>query len=265
MRWVSERISPWGLAALLLLTGVILPAAASHRPGVDARVDRIFRGMSEYLRETGEFVFEAKIAYDDILPSGQKIQYAADFTAAVVRPDKVWTSYRGDTRTNRTFYDGKTFVLYQPEGNVYAVWEAPSRIDDLIDRANDELRFGPPLSDLLYSDLYRAVEEKMTVGHYAGLHSVDGIPTHHLVYGHEDLDWQVWVEDGPRPLLRKMVITFKNLPQAPQFSATISKWDLSPRLSQQLFIFEPPQGSRKITFVPSGRAGENRLEGGDEP
>jgi hypothetical protein len=240
------------------VAGVALPAVASHHPGVDPRADRIFRVMSDHLKDAGEFVFEAEITYDDILPSGQKIQYSAEFTAAVDRPDKVWTSYKGDKRTNRTFYDGKMFVLYQPVGNVYATWKAPARIDDLMDRIDEQLGFTPPLSDLLYSDLYKAVEETMTTGHYAGLHSVNGIPAHHLIYSHDHVDWQVWIEDGPRPLLRRIVITFKDEPQSPQFSATITKWDLSPRLSQQLFVFDPPEGAQKIDFVPSGRADEHK-------
>jgi hypothetical protein len=245
-------------AALMLLMVVALPAMASHRPGVDPRVDRIFRVMSDHLKNAGEFVFEAEITYDDILPSGQKIQYSADFTAAVDRPDRVWTFYKGDTRVNRTFYDGKTFVLYQPAGNVYASWKAPASIDDLMDRIDEQLGFTPPLSDLLYSDLYVAVEESMTVGHYAGLHSVNGIPAHHLIYSHDHVDWQVWIEDGPRPLLRKMVITYKDLPGSPQFSATIKSWDLAPRLSPQLFVFDPPEGAQKIEFVPSEHKDEHK-------
>lgn len=245
-------------AALFLLMAVALPAVASHHPGVDPRVDRIFRVMSDHLKNAGEFVFEAEITYDDLLPSGQKIQYSADFTAAVDRPDRVWTSYKGDTRVSRTFYDGKTYVLYQPVGNVYASWEAPSSIDDLMDRIHEQLGFTPPLSDLLYSDLYMAVEERMTAGHYAGLHSVNGIPAHHLIYSHDHVDWQVWIEDGPRPLLRKMVITFKDMPGSPQFSATIKSWDLTPSLSPQLFVFDPPEGAQKIKFMPSEHADENK-------
>ena len=246
------------VVAFALLAGVALPVAASHHPGVDPKVDRIFRVMSDHLKDAGEFIFEAEITYDDILPSGQKIQYSAEYTAAVDRPDRVWTSYKGDTRTNRTFYNGKTFVLYQPAGNVYASWEAPPQINELMDQILEKLGFVPPLSDLLYSDFYEAVEEKMSVGHYAGLHSVNGVPAHHLLYSHDHIDWQVWIEDGPRPLLRRIVITFKDEPQSPQFSATITKWDLSPRLSQQLFVFDPPEGAQKIDFVPSGRADEHK-------
>jgi hypothetical protein len=241
-----------------LLAGSVPSVRAGHQPGVDPRVDRIFRGMSDYLKEAGEFVFEAEITYDEILPSDQKIQYSAAFTAAVARPDRVWTSYNGDVRSNRTFYNGKDFVLYQPNGNVYATWKAPSRIDELIDKLQDDLGFVPPLSDLLYSDFYAAVEDRMTTGYYAGLHTIDGIPSHHLVYSHDHLDWQVWVEDGTRPLLRKIVITFKDDPQSPQFTASISKWDFSPRLSDHLFTFDPPKGSQKIKFLPSGTAGGAR-------
>jgi hypothetical protein len=72
----------------------------------------------------------------------------------------------------------------------------------------------------------------------------------------QDIDWQIWVEEGDRPLPRKVTITYKRLPGSPQFTAVISDWDFSPMLAEDFFTFRPPDGSSRIEFLPE-RAGSD--------
>jgi hypothetical protein len=60
----------------------------------------------------------------------------------------------------------------------------------------------------------------------------------------------VWIEAGGRPLLRKVVLTHKQLPGSPQWTAYLSDWNFAPQLSDSLFVFTPPQGAQKIKFIP---------------
>ena len=84
-----------------------------------------------------------------------------------------------------------------------------------------------------------------------GAATVRGIACHHLRLVQEDLDWQVWVDVGDRPLPRKLVITYKRLPLAPQFAAVLSDWELAPRLSDERFAFEAPEGALRVEMVGS--------------
>jgi hypothetical protein len=47
-----------------------------------------------------------------------------------------------------------------------------------------------------------------------------------------------------------VVLTHKQLPGSPQWTAYLSDWNFSPQLSDSLFAFTPPQGAQKIKFVP---------------
>ena len=73
-----------------------------------------------------------------------------------------------------------------------------------------------------------------------------GVPCEHLAFTQGNIDWQLWIEDGPRPVPRKFVITYKDEPDSPQFTAVFSNWDFTTELPDFLFTFEPPTGASRI-------------------
>ena len=58
-------------------------------------------GRGDYLKAAQQLSFHADITFDDLLPTGQKIQLAADYDVAVRRPDRVYTEYWGDAGARR--------------------------------------------------------------------------------------------------------------------------------------------------------------------
>ena len=85
----------------------------------------------------------------------------------------------------------------------------------------------------------------------AGLHRVDGVPCHHLAFAQETIDWQIWIDAGPRPVPRKLLIHHKDERGAPKYSARLSGWDFHPRLSDGFFEFHPPDGAAEVEFLPA--------------
>jgi hypothetical protein len=47
-------------------------------------------------------------------------------------------------------------------------------------------------------------------------------------------------------LIRKFVITHKNDPGQPEFTAFITHWDMTDRIADSDFVFAPPVGASKI-------------------
>ena len=185
-------------------------------PGVEARADRILREMGEYLASAGEFTFRADVTYDSVLTTGQKIEYGGTADVAVRRPDQLRSDYNGDERQSQAVYDGQTITLYDMAVNVYAVAEVPPEIDAAVDQVFESYGFSVPIADLVYSDPYRVLIEYVESGFWVGRHSVDGTPCHHLAFSQDSIDWQIWIEDGPWPVPRKLVITYKQEAGAPK-------------------------------------------------
>ena len=69
-----------------------------------------------------------------------------------------------------------------------------------------------------------------------------------------EVDWEIWIEDGPKPLPRRLVLTDKSVKGSPQMTANLSDWNLVPQFSTDFFSFKPPQNAQKITFLDAAPA-----------
>jgi hypothetical protein len=208
---------------------------AEDTPVVGPRTDKLLRAMGEYLKTAKQFSFHAEITFDDMLPSGQKIQYSASNDIAVHRPDRVYAESQRDQGNMRFWYDGKNITLQNDGIGVYAKVPVPAIIDAAMDHLMDKYGFSPPLVDFIYQDPYNTLIENVEFGFYVGLHNVAGIRCHHLAFVQKNIDWQIWIEDGKQMVPRKLTITYKNEPESPQFTAVLSEWDLDARLPEALF------------------------------
>jgi hypothetical protein len=76
------------------------------------------------------------------------------------------------------------------------------------------------------------------------------------------VDWQLWIQDGPKPLPVRYVITAPGAAGAPQYEVNIRKWNTNPGLTDAEFKFVPPKGAQRIEFMkleqptPSGGGGK---------
>jgi hypothetical protein len=231
---------------------------ASKPPIVDPRADRLLREMGDYLKSAQQFSFQAAITFDDVLPSGQKIQFGATQDVAVRRPGSAYVEYRGDVGSRRFWYNGETITLFDPGHNFYAAEKAPPKLDEAMNHLMKEFGFSPPLSDLLYSDPYQVLRGRVQFGIYVGLSEVDGTRCHHLAFVEKYIDWQIWIEDGKELVPLKVLITYKTLPGAPQFTAVLSDWDFTTRLPDALFAAAVPADAQKIQFLSLAKTMEKK-------
>jgi hypothetical protein len=78
---------------------------------------------------------------------------------------------------------------------------------------------------------------------------VNGRTCRTLAFVEKDIDWQIWIENGPQPTPCALVITYKREPSQPRFSAVFSNWDFTPRIDDAVFTPELPPGTQKIPFA----------------
>ena len=226
------------------------PEISEELSDITPDADRILREMSEYLKKASEFTFHAELAFDSVLASGQKIQFGGASKVTVHRPNRLHVEYRGDQRRTRVVFDGRAFTIHDMVADVYTLTEVPPEIDAAVDRMFEQYGFSVPIADFVYADPYKTLIENVYAGSLVGRHAVDGRPCHHLAFSQEAIDWQIWIEDGPRPVPRKLVITYNDEDGWPQYSARFTHWDLQPRVSDAFFEFHPPEGADRIDFLP---------------
>jgi hypothetical protein len=235
--------------AVIAFCGLItLPALAATEgsPGVDPRADELMKRMGEYLGQAKFFSVNAEIWQDIRLSNGQQIQAGRTLKLQVRRPNRLRAEVQSPRRNRELVYDGSTITLMNKAQNFYGTIKAPGSIDEAMDAASDKFGVAMPLEDFVTSDPYKDLLEKVRSGTDIGPVTVMGVPCEHLAFNQDNVDWQVWIENGPRPVPRKFVITYKDEPDSPEFTAIFSNWDFATQLPDFLFKFEPPPGSSQI-------------------
>jgi hypothetical protein len=94
--------------------------------------------------------------------------------------------------------------------------------------------------------------ERIVAAGYIGLSQVRGKKAHHLALAGPDLDWQLWVAAGSKPLPLLIIGTVKNEKHWPQYRAWLTNWKIDQTVFDRAFRFKPPKGAEKITFLPIG-------------
>jgi len=230
---------------------------------VDPRADELVRQMSDRLARAPSLALEAEEVYDEVPEHSPRRQLTNRRHVAMRRPDRLVGDAAGDALNRSFWYDGKVFSAHDKEQHVWTSGAVPPTVDEALDWVFEQTGTVIPLADFLYADSYARLMQDVQRSVYLGIHEAAGVPCHHLSFEQASIDWQIWIDAGPEPLPRKLVITYKTEDEVPQYSVTIRKWNLQATLPEAIFAFAPPEGATRIDIVafggPSGaQTGEQR-------
>ena len=86
---------------------------------------------------------------------------------------------------------------------------------------------------------------------YVGQSKIRGVLCHHLSFDGDNVQLQVWIDAGDKPLPQKVVLTHKNLPGSPQWTAYLSDWNFSPQLTKTCLPLPPLRGPKRSSLSRS--------------
>jgi hypothetical protein len=242
---ISRRLAATAFSLLLL---IVAPLGAAHDQLDSATVDRLRHSLN-YLAGMEAFSLAAHSSLEVVLLSGQKIQFDNSSRLTVQRPNKLHAERLGDLVAQEFLYDGESLTLHQVDAGLYASVPAPGTLEEMLDFARDYLDIVAPAGDLIYSDAFELLMEGVHTAFTVGEADVAGVPCDHLAFSAPGTDFQIWIQQGDRPLPRKLIITSRDVVNAPQFSVLIDAWDQTPDLDEDLFHFEPPEDAMVIDFM----------------
>jgi hypothetical protein len=241
------------MLTIVILTG---PVSAQQSPGdsdpaINPVANQLLQDLGRHIDAAEEFTFQAEIEVDEVSPQGQKIQYTNLIKVAVHQPNRLFATREGDLDNRSLWFDGDRFTLLERDLNHYLSVDTPNTLAEAVPFLKDRGVI-LPLSDFVTGDFYRGVTANVRTGDYLGLHQVRGELCHHLAFTQDNIDWQIWVEEGNgnEVVPCKLIITYKNLPEAPQYTAYFSDWNFAPQLPDHLFQFVAPTGATEIELLP---------------
>lgn len=221
-------------------------AAPERDPAVFDRLQQ----MGAYLRSLKSFQVLSQTTIDEVLASGQKVQFGGTIGYRYVAPDKLRAFLRTDRVWRDFYYDGKTLTQVAPRMNYYASVPLTGSVASLVGKLASDYEIDLPLADLFTWGTNEDSAQRVTSALRIGPASIDGADCDHFALRQDGVDWQVWVQRGAQPLPRKLLITTTDVPQQPQYTAQLS-WFTSIRPKADEFTYAPAKGAIRIVQVPA--------------
>jgi hypothetical protein len=237
------------------------PAAeTAGTPEIEPEALGVLKGLADHLTSVAEFGYQVESNYDAVQDFGVKVEFGASRKILISRPDRLrMESSRRDGMEGTVVFDGTDIWVYAPEENVYATTRQPGDLDESLKFAVAQLRMKAPLPGLVSPDFYEIATTGLTRAFHLGVSLVAGVDCDHLLLSNDYADFQMWITTGENPLLRRIVITYREEEGQPQYRAQFLRWNMSPDNVPDLLRFEPPDDAERIRFhIDAPQAGSDQ-------
>jgi hypothetical protein len=224
-------------------------AGEEDEPPIDPRATNALIDMGKDLVALQEVAIRMEATAEQVMDSGQKIEFAGTAYYRIRRPDQLRLDVLTDTGGHQLYYDGKTVTLYTPGQEYYGSAEAKATIRDTIEWMEDTYGIETPLADLFDWGTERAPFEEFQFAFPVGTSRVNGVLCGHYAFRTEETDWEVWIELGTRRLPLKFAITDRTQDSLPRFEATLT-WSTQEDFDDYIFTFSPSADAREIPLTP---------------
>jgi hypothetical protein len=239
----TPAVGRWSTAVLASFAICLaLPVQAQDAAG-------ILKAMSDYVTSQKVLSLTFDTDIEVITSELQKIQFTSSGQVLLSRPDKIRASRIGGYADVELVFDGKVVAVLGRNINAFAQADAAGSVDQLVDRLRDQYNVSMPGADLLLSRVYDELMADVIDAKHIGQGVVDGVDCEHLAFRNVDVDWQLWIEVGARPIPRKYVVTSKAVTGAPQYTLRIKEWRTDVPVAADAFVFKPPADSKRVEFA----------------
>ena len=230
-----------------MLAAGAAPAAAGS--AIEPEAKQILKRSMDYLAGLQQFGLIADSSIEAVLENGQKLQFDSTAAVSVQRPNRFYAVRLGELADQELFYDGEHLTLHQIDAGMYATVEAPGTLEGMLDFARESLDIVAPAGDLIYRNNYEILLDGVESGFVVGEAVVGGLLCDHVAFSKPELDFQLWVARGETPLPAKLVITSRDVINAPQFTVAMREWDITPNVPKEKFTFAAPDDAVAIEFI----------------
>jgi hypothetical protein len=249
---MTMRVSTGCIGALLAIAFASVGPARAEEPKAPAgppHAEDVLRAASQYLAKQKAFSYHAEVEFDQVLPGGPKVRLSGAVDVAVTRPGSLFVDYRDDVSDRVVWLESGNATIFDPVAGTYAQVSGPKEIDGMVAKLEKEYGMALPLGELAESDPNAVLSRGVEFAHYVGVHNVEGVFCHHVVLQRKDLDLQIFVEVGDKPLPRKLVFEYPGRAGSPQYTASITEWSFETPNSE-LFTAKVPKEAAKVDFLP---------------
>ena len=249
---ITRHKLPFALLALLLCFSSLIAQAGDAQQ--DAKAIDILKQMAAFKSSLDKVTIRGVTFTDARLGAGLMVSNSEEVRVSINKPGSLQiTNFDGESSKSLYFDDG-TLTVISSAANLYAQASIPKDIDAALEFSLEELGIEAPLMDMIYQDASaHLISSNETILYLTNKSRVGKTDCHQIAIRGPEADVQLWIEEGDRPLVRKIVITSKWEGGSPRFIANLH-WETNPKFDPGYFEFKAPEGATKIKFVRESSA-----------
>lgn len=224
------------------------PTAQGPAPSVvDPYAVEALEKMGAYLRTLSSFEIKADTQTDSVLDNDQRIELDGTTSYKVRRPNGFVIAMTSPRKAREFYYDGKSLTIFAPRMNLFTTISAPPTIREVFKMVSEKYNIEVPLEDLFHWGLPEEKHNFASAG-AVGYAKIDGVDADQYAFREGDIDWQIWIQRGPKPLPLKLVIDKTSDVAVPRYSAVLH-WNTDATFTDSTFAFSQPPNAKAITIA----------------
>jgi peroxiredoxin len=249
-----------GFSCAALAQGVApgrAPAAGAKRKS-SSKADELLKQMADYVGKLPAFSCHVESDFE-LKTKDHDNKSHTKMAVRLQRPNKIAMIVEDGAMGMTVISDGKQLTQYLPMNKRYVVSEAPPGLEGVTEVDADLPITMIGTTEVVIpksgADFYRDLMDAVMKSDMVGQEKVGNVLCNHCHFIQDDFDWDIWIEAGKQPLVRKVSLDLaKQMEDAgPQmkdakisFVVTLSDWNVSPKFSAADFTFNPPAGAKKV-------------------
>ena len=239
------------IAVLLLILAGSGTAALGDESRRDSKALDVLNKMAAYTASLDQFQIKGEVFGDARLDAGLIVSNPSEVTITIDRPGSMFIQTFDGVNTGSIYIHKGQLTLFNTESSFYAQARVPEDIEAAMQFAIEEFGLEIPLAELMFANsALSLLTDQDTVLYLTDKSRIRGVDCHHLAIRGAEIDLQLWVEEGDRPVPRKIMMTMKWEGGSPR-NAALMEFSKVDGLDAKIFEFKAPEGANEINFVGS--------------
>ncbi len=257
LAWVC--LAGWAAVTLARAEVINTPVpGTTNAPQVEAKADEVLKQMDAFYRGLSSLTLDVDVQLH-MESEGMKQEIASGWGVALQRPNKLAINYKTGQNQFTFVCDGRLINVFIPMIKKYLAKPAPASLDTLFKEQSEPallLQQGVPFfASLIAPDPRARLLEDVATVQYTGKEMWQGAECHRLHGAQSQFDWDLWIESGKQPLVRKVIMDMgksarhmaEKVPQMKQ-----ARWQIEIQFNQNMV--NPPLTDEAFKFVPPANA-----------
>ena len=243
-----------------------VPPAEATPLAVEPKAAEALQKMSDFYRALKSLRLDLEVQLH-MQSEGLKQELTSSWAIALARPNRLAISHTAGQGGFHFICDGSNTFVFIPTTKRYLQQPALASIDRYFEGETEPgnlLQHGIPFfATLISPQPYRQLLADVASVKYVGTEMWQGAECHRVRGLQKQFDWDMWLETGKQPLVRKVVMDMSKGMQAAaaaapqmtnaqwQMEILFNQYEVNAPVAREAFQFTPPATAKKVdSFRP---------------